>query len=122
MARCTPQVLPGLIYLRNGSVVDLQDHDAGAIDAPAGNPFRAAPPGAGYISEAAGLDELLVRLRPRVCFFGHHHTRTDAEVAGVALTLGSIKSPCQEIWWPSIWSQANGTSHCSVNTRRDEGY
>ena len=32
---------------------------------------------------AAELDELLARTRPRVCFFGHHHTRLDAEVAGV---------------------------------------
>ena len=39
--------------------------------------------GEGFISEAAGLDELLARTRPRVCFFGHHHMRLDAEVAGV---------------------------------------
>ncbi len=89
-----PQVLPGLIYLRNGSVVDLQDHDAGAIDAPAGIRFERHRRGAGYISEAAGLDELLVRLRPRVCFFGHHHTRTDAEVAGVrCIGLNKVAMP-----------------------------
>jgi len=36
-----------------------------------------------YTSEAAGLEDAISRLRPRVCFFGHHHVRIDAEVAGV---------------------------------------
>jgi hypothetical protein len=38
-----------------------------------------------YVSQAAGLDVLLARARPRVCFFGHHHARIDApsEVSGV---------------------------------------
>jgi predicted phosphodiesterase len=126
------EVLPGLIYLRNGSTVDIQDQDGGVIrvggaggcygpsdyrrrsdrlqghakrhytsdeierlaevggvdivlthDAPAGVRFERHRQGAGYISEAVGLDELLARLRPRVCFFGHHHTRVDAEISGV---------------------------------------
>lgn len=34
-------------------------------------------------SVAVGLDELLAAVSPRVCFFGHHHARVDAEVAGV---------------------------------------
>jgi len=36
-----------------------------------------------YVSEAAGLAEAIAVTRPRVCFFGHHHRRVDAEVAGV---------------------------------------
>lgn len=52
-------------------------------DAPAGVRFERHRRGEGFLSDAAGLDELLVKTRPRVCFFGHHHTRLDAEVAGV---------------------------------------
>lgn len=36
-----------------------------------------------YTSEAAGLAEAVSRLRPRVCFFGHHHVRIDADVGGI---------------------------------------
>lgn len=36
-----------------------------------------------YVSEAAGLADVVARTRPRVCFFGHHHARVDAEIAGV---------------------------------------
>jgi len=52
-------------------------------DAPAGVRFERHRRGGGYISEAAGLDMLLAQVQPRVCFFGHHHTRVDAEVSGV---------------------------------------
>jgi hypothetical protein len=52
-------------------------------DAPAGVRFERHRRGEGFVSESAGLDELLAKTRPRVCFFGHHHTRLDAEVAGV---------------------------------------
>lgn len=52
-------------------------------DAPAGVRLERHRRGEGFVSESAGLDELLARTRPRVCFFGHHHTRLDAEVAGV---------------------------------------
>jgi hypothetical protein len=52
-------------------------------DAPAGVRFERHRRGSGYISEAAGLDGLLARVRPCVCFFGHHHTRVDAVVFGV---------------------------------------
>lgn len=46
------------------------------------------------MSEAAGLDELIAGCRPRVCFFGHHHTRLDAEVAGVpCLGLNKVGRP-----------------------------
>ncbi len=52
-------------------------------DAPAGVRFDRHRRGAGYVSEAKGLDSLLAQLQPRVCFFGHHHVRIDAEVAGI---------------------------------------
>jgi predicted phosphodiesterase len=61
-------------------------------DAPAGVPFERHRRGAGYVSEAAGLDDLLARTQPRVCFFGHHHTRLEAVVAGVPCR-GLNKSP-----------------------------
>ena len=33
-------------------------------------------------------------VRPRVCFFGHHHTRIDAEVAGVpCVGLNKVRMP-----------------------------
>lgn len=53
-------------------------------DAPAGVRFGRHRRGEGFISEAAGLDELLVKTKPRVCFFGHHHSRVDATVGGVS--------------------------------------
>jgi hypothetical protein len=55
-------------------------------DAPAGIEFVKRFPSGDerrYRSEAAGLGELVARLRPAVCFFGHHHHRVDAEVGGV---------------------------------------
>ena len=37
---------------------------------------------------------LLAQLQPRVCFFGHHHARLDAEVAGVCcIGLNKISMP-----------------------------
>jgi Icc-related predicted phosphoesterase len=63
-------------------------------DAPAGVRFDRHRQGAGYISEAAGLDVLLARVQPRVCFFGHHHTRVDAEVSGVrCIGLNKVAMP-----------------------------
>jgi predicted phosphodiesterase len=63
-------------------------------DAPAGVRFDRHRRGAGYVSETAGLDRLLARLRPRVCFFGHHHTRVDAEVSGVrCIGLNKVAMP-----------------------------
>lgn len=48
----------------------------------------------GYASDAAGLDLLLARTRPRVCFFGHHHTRVDSEIAGVrCIGLNKVARP-----------------------------
>jgi len=63
-------------------------------DAPAGVRFERHRRDKGYISEAAGLDVLLARVQPRVCFFGHHHTRVDAEVAGVrCIGLNKVGMP-----------------------------
>jgi predicted phosphodiesterase len=61
-------------------------------DAPAGVRFERHRRGEGFISAAAGLDGLLARTQPRVCFFGHHHTRLDSEVAGVRC-IGLNKGP-----------------------------
>ena len=137
------EVLPGLVYLRNGCRMDLENasgdrikvggiggcygpsdyaraskalqgyarrhytHDevdrlgsSGPLDfllthdAPAGIQFRHHRRGLGYVSEAAGLDSLLGRVKPLVCFFGHHHARVDAEVAGVrCIGLNKIGCP-----------------------------
>lgn len=46
-------------------------------DAPSGVRFPA-----GYTSAAGGLLELIQRVRPFVCFFGHHHERIDVSVPG----------------------------------------
>jgi Icc-related predicted phosphoesterase len=61
-------------------------------DAPAGVRFERHRRGEGFVSEASGLDALLAATAPRLCFFGHHHTRLDAEVAGVRC-IGLNKSP-----------------------------
>ena len=66
-------------------------------DAPAGIAFdKRFPSGAPrrYQSEAAGLAELVERVRPSVCFFGHHHTRVDAHIAGVhCIGLNAVPWP-----------------------------
>jgi uncharacterized protein len=142
-AQKNPEVLPGLVYLRNGFKIELEgsrcetvclggiggcygpsdygrksttlqgyarrhytydevDRLAGTQgvdivlmhDAPAGVCFRRHRRGAGYISQAAGLDVVLARARPRVCFFGHHHARVDAEVSGVScIGLNKVRCP-----------------------------
>lgn len=52
-------------------------------DAPAGVHFPRHRGGRGFVSRAAGLDEMLRQRLPSVCFFGHHHTRLDADIRGV---------------------------------------
>jgi hypothetical protein len=47
-------------------------------DVPAGVVFPRHREGLDWVSEAVGLDDLVRGTRPRVCFFGHHHTRLDA--------------------------------------------
>ena len=44
-------------------------------DAPAGVHFDA-----GHTSAAEGLRELIERVRPLVCLFGHHHERVDVQI------------------------------------------
>jgi hypothetical protein len=62
-------------------------------DAPAGVRFERGSRGDTYVSRAAGLDSLLARVLPRVCFFGHHHARVDAEVSDVRC-IGLNKVGC----------------------------
>ena len=63
-------------------------------DAPAGVPFERHRRGIGWVSEAAGLDKLVASVRPKICFFGHHHTRVDAEVANVrCIGLNKVRMP-----------------------------
>jgi len=63
-------------------------------DAPAGVRFERHRQGAGWVSNAAGLDELIAGVRPKICFFGHHHTRIDGEVAGVrCIGLNKVTMP-----------------------------
>ena len=47
-----------------------------------------------YRSEACGLAQAVANARPRICFFGHHHTRLDAEIAGVrCVGLNKVAMP-----------------------------
>ena len=47
-----------------------------------------------FKSDAEGLAHAVARSRPRVCFFGHHHTRLDAEIAGVrCVGLNKVAMP-----------------------------
>ncbi len=52
-------------------------------DAPAGVAFERHRQGPGFVSPAVGLDKPISMLNPQICFFGHHHTRIDATIAGV---------------------------------------
>lgn len=46
------------------------------------------------MSEAAGLAEAVRGTRPRVCFFGHHHHRVDAEIDGIrCIGLNKVARP-----------------------------
>ena len=51
-------------------------------DASKGFQFDHHGQGRNFVGPAEGLDTLLARTRPRVCFSGHHHTRVDGEVSG----------------------------------------
>ena len=47
-----------------------------------------------YQSEAEGLAQAVVGTRPRICFFGHHHTRVHTEVAGIqCIGLNKVAMP-----------------------------
>ncbi len=63
-------------------------------DAPAGVVFERHRRGPGFVSEAEGLDDLVRSLRPKVCFFGHHHTRVRSEIFGVPCEgLNEVRYP-----------------------------
>lgn len=63
-------------------------------DAPAGVNFPRHNRGRGFVSRAEGLDAMIAGLSPRVCFFGHHHTRLDAEISGVpCIGLNKVAEP-----------------------------
>ncbi len=52
----------------------------------------ADPPG--RLGEGEGLDELIRRVRPKVCFFGHHHVQVETSVGGVpCIGLNIVPSP-----------------------------
>ena len=47
-----------------------------------------------YTSTAVGLAEAVTRVRPRVCFFGHHHNRVDWDVGGIkCVGLNVVRRP-----------------------------
>jgi len=47
-----------------------------------------------YVIEADGLAQAVSATRPMLCFFGHHHTRLDAEVAGLpCIGLNKVRCP-----------------------------
>ena len=84
-----------------------------------------------YLSDAEGLDKAVGSVRPRLCFFGHHHARVRAEVEGVPclglnivwrpsyLVAIDIPASVQEPWtllgeWPAadapyrpVWPRAS---------------
>jgi hypothetical protein len=62
-------------------------------DAPAGVTFETHRRGRGWVSDIEGLDDAARGTRPRICFFGHHHTRLDSSIEGVPC-LGLNKVPC----------------------------
>jgi len=156
-AQNSSEVLPGLVYLRNGCKMELGGAERESVcvggvggcygpsdygrdsktlrgyakrhythdeverlaasegvdivlthDAPAGVRFHRPRRGGGYVSQAAGLDVVLARVRPRVCFFGHHHTRVDAEVSGVnCIGLNKVGCPGNLVaveFRPNGWS------------------
>lgn len=63
-------------------------------DAPAGVSFPRHNRGRGFVSRAEGLDAMIAKLSPSVSFFGHHHTRVDAQLAGVrCIGLNKVAEP-----------------------------
>jgi predicted phosphodiesterase len=85
-----------------------------------------------YVSNAEGLDRAVASARPQICFFGHHHARVTAEVAGVPclglnivgrpgyLVAVDVPSSSREPWmllgeWPAadvpyrpVWPEVTG--------------
>ena len=90
------EILPGLTYLPHSDAIDIGD-DCDRIRI-GGVEFtwrhKDGSVRRRYKSEAEGLAEAIDRTRPRICFFGHHHTRLDAEIAGVrCIGLNQVAMP-----------------------------
>lgn len=67
-------------------------------DAPAGVEFtwrrEDGPVRRSYKSKAEGLARVVAETQPKLCFFGHHHTRLDAEIEGVrCIGLNKVGRP-----------------------------
>jgi predicted phosphodiesterase len=66
-------------------------------DAPGGVEFAKSHPFHGerrYTSNASGLRTAVLKVKPQICFFGHHHVRLDADVDGVrCVGLNAISYP-----------------------------
>ena len=66
-------------------------------DAPGGVEIVKSHPVQGerrYTSDAAGLRTAVLKVKPQICFFGHHHVRLDADVDGVqCIGLNAIGYP-----------------------------
>lgn len=97
-------------------------------DAPLGTEFvQRRPKGERrYTSTAVGLTEAVTRVRPRVCFFGHHHNRVDWDVDGIKCVglnvvrrpgnLVAIEVPVKGRQWQHLgeWPLNNGTHSASL--------
>jgi predicted phosphodiesterase len=65
-------------------------------DAPAGIELGS------HVARGEGLRTVIERKRPEVAFFGHHHSRVRAEIAGVPVVgLGCIDCPGWLVAWDS---------------------
>jgi predicted phosphodiesterase len=61
-------------------------------DAPRGVVFETHRRGKGWASDTDGLDDAIRGTRPRICFFGHHHTRVSSSIENVPC-IGLNKTP-----------------------------
>jgi len=71
-------------------------------DAPGGiwMPTTGGRQTSGYETTGPELADLVRRVRPRVCFFGHHHQRVRAQIAGVPVEgLGLVGRPGALVAW-----------------------
>ncbi len=63
-------------------------------DAPTGVVFPTHRQGRNWASTALGLGDLVRAIKPLMCFFGHHHTRLNANIHGVSCVgLNKIRRP-----------------------------
>lgn len=46
------------------------------------------------LSRGTGVGDVVAKVRPAICFFGHHHRRVDAEIGGVrCVGLNAVGRP-----------------------------